>query len=535
MFGWLKRNKRNLTLQKSKIKYCKYGNNLGYDEVIREKQEEYVIWYGGDSNELLDYYINARPSHSQNYEYFRNAKDYFWAVVGREDEVKCTHSGLPKVIINTLVNILGIPEITSSKENEEDGKIVLVDDEVTNDRIKKIIEDNNFINILTQDQVPYTMVVGDGAYFVNIDKDLSDYPIIEFIDGRNVEFERKANRIVAITARKYFTHNKKGYMLTDTRSAKWVTDETTGKRKRVATIEYHLYELTNEGSDEVREEVKLDAIPQTKDLESLEFLNIDMMLAVPCIYRYNKEIKRGESFFAGKLDLFDDLDQSKSQASNVTRLSTPVDYIPEGLMDYDKNGNPIKPNRYDRRFVTLPRDRDAVGQNVNKVETTQPDLNFNQYNENQLELVMDILSGLMSPATLGIDLARKDNAAAQREKEKVTLITRDFLVDQQTQILKRLFTLVLKVHDFMLDETKVPREYNITINYPEYANPTFEAKLQALIPAFVSGAMSARQYVNELWGEALSEEEKEQEIATLEQYKNASTQIQDTFDSMMLE
>ena len=55
MFSWLKRknNKRNTSTAKSKIKFCKYGNNLGYDEVIREKQEENVIWYNGDSDILL--------------------------------------------------------------------------------------------------------------------------------------------------------------------------------------------------------------------------------------------------------------------------------------------------------------------------------------------------------------------------------------------------------------------------------------------------------------------------------------------------
>ena len=50
------------------------------------------------------------------------------------------------------------------------------------------------IILLTQDQ-PYASI---GAYFINYDKTISDYPIIEFLDGRNVEFERKANRITII-------------------------------------------------------------------------------------------------------------------------------------------------------------------------------------------------------------------------------------------------------------------------------------------------------------------------------------------------
>ena len=351
------------------------------------------------------------------------------------------------------------------------------------------------------------MVVGDGAFFINIDRDLSDYPIIEFIDGRNIEFERKANRIISITARKYYRHKNKGYMLTDKRSTKLITTKN-GKKKRVSTIEYHLYELEGIDTDEVKQEVKIDTIPQTKGLKDWVdnnycFYGIDKMLAVPCVFRYNKNTKRGESFYAGKLDLFDDLDQSKSQKSNVTKLSTPVDYIPEELIDYDDDGNPMTPNRYDRRYLVVKGDRNSVGQNTNQVITTQPDLNFEQYTNQELDILSDALMGLMSPSTLGIDVAKKDNADAQREKEKITLITRDFLIDSESTILKTLFKLVLQVHDYMLNPEGEIGEYDITINYPDYANPSFESKLSVLTPAYVSGAMSAKQFVNELWGESL--------------------------------
>jgi hypothetical protein len=521
-------------VKQSKIKYSPYANNLGYDEVIREKQEEYAIWYGGESDAILQYYIEARPMHhGSNYEEFWNRKDYFWAVVGREDDVKCTHSGLPKAIIDTLVNILGKPEIGVSKEetviNAETNEKTLevVEDIATTARLQKIIEDNNFYNIHGQEQCTYTMVIGDGAYFVNIDEDLSEYPIIEYIDGRNIEFERKANRIIAITARKYYSYNDKNYMLTDRRSTKWAEDAKTGKRKRIATVEYNLYELSNVGSDEVSKAVELDTIPDTTGLENLEYPDINVMLAVPCLYRYNKNTERGDSFFTGKLDLFDDLDQSKSQSSNTNRLSTPVDYIPEGLMEYTSEGKPIPPKRYDRRFVTMPADLNAVGQNLNQIHTSQPQLNFEQYTKEQLQLIGDILVGLMSPATLGIDVSLKDNADAQREKEKITLVTRDNLVDMQTQILKRLFNLVLKIHDYMTNPKGKPGDYEITVNYPEYANPTFENKLAYLAPVYVSGGMSAKRYVNDLWGDALSDEEKEEEVRILEQAKNAMQQMQD--------
>jgi len=521
----------------AKVKFAKFNNNLGYNLVLREKQEEYAIWYEGDSDALLDYYINARTSHVTNRESFRNSNDYFWAVVGREPEVKCTHSGLPKEIINTLVRILGKPKISVSKNIAEDGNLKKIDDVNLTGTVEKIIEDNDFYSIHSDDQLPYAMVIGDGAYFVNIDLNISeDSPLIEFIDGRNVDFDRQANLITAITARKYYIYKDKGYMLTDKRSTKIITDEKNGKKKRIATVEYHLYELVNWSSDEVKEEVALDTIPETKGLESLEYHSINCMLAVPVVYNLDKEAGRGKSFYAGKLDLCDDLDQSISQSSLVTKLSTPVDYVPEELLDFDEEGKPKKINRYDRRYVVLPGDKNSVGQNTNKIETTQPQLDFSKYDQNQLEILMKILTGLMSPATLGIELSRKDNATAQREKEKVTLVTRDSLVDKQTQILKKLFNVLLKVHSYMNGQS-TNDNYEITVSYPEYANPTFENKLAYLAPAYASGALSEEQYINELWEDSLSEEEKQNEINALKERRNSAFQqyAGGPLDNVMLE
>jgi hypothetical protein len=52
--------------------------------------------------------------------------------------------------------------------------------------------------------------------------------------------------------------------------------------------------------------------------------------------------------------------------------------------------------------------------------------------------MMQIINGVMSPATLGIDISKRDNAEAQREKEKVTIFTRNGIIDTETPILKDL-------------------------------------------------------------------------------------------------
>jgi hypothetical protein len=164
----------------------------------------------------------------------------------------------------------------------------------------------------------------------------------------------------------------------------------------------------------------------------------------------------------------------------------------------------------------------ATGVNQAMIETKQPVLNFEQYSSQALEILHNILAGILSPATLGIDLARDNNATAQREKEKVTVITRDDLIDFQTETIEKLCNLLLKVYfNSQGNKAQAKEDYEIFVNYPEYANPSFDSKLAVLAPVFASGAMSAKQYVNELWGDSLTEEEKEEEIKKLEERQSA--------------
>ncbi len=475
-----------------------------FDTVMRQKQDDYLVWFSGDSDKLMKRYTESLAiKQGSARDHFKNTEDYFWATASKEKNVKCTHSSIPRTIVTTLVKLMGKPDFRVLDEEDND----VINDEK---RLNEILKESNFYDILKKRQEPLSLVVGDGAYLVSIDREISDSPIIEFIDGRNCYFEWKANRIIAVTVRRFYSHEDKGYCLFERRSTRSYTVE--GKIKRRATIEYKLYSLKNNNTEEVNKEVPLNTIPQTSALENLIFNHIDTMLAIPVIYDLDTETNRGLSIFSSKLDLFDDLDQVLSQSSNTIRLSTPVEYFPEGLAESTPDGRFKAPNRFDRRYVAVPSDRNSVGQNVNKIEMTQPDIQVDKYNSAALEILHNILSGLMSPATLGIDLARNDNAMAQREKEKVTLVTRDHLVDVQSEILTKLFNLVLKIDDFMSNPNEQVGEYTININYPEYANPTFDAKLEALVPALVSGGMSPEKYVDELWGDSLGEEERLTEI-----------------------
>ena len=141
-----------------------------------------------------------------------------------------------------------------------------------------------------------------------------------------------------------------------------------------------------------------------------------------------------------------------------------------------------------------------------------------QYNANAKAKLDFILTRLLRPATLGIDIAKKDNADAQREKEKITIMTRNNIIDRQERILKQLFSLCLDVKQY-LDSGNMPKDqnYEISIKFDEFANPSFESELEILGNAWTVGCISTDKYVELLWKDSISEEEKAKEKQWLDE------------------
>ena len=66
---------------------------------------------------------------------------------------------------------------------------------------------------------------------------------------------------------------------------------------------------------------------------------------------------------------------------------------------------------------------------------TQPKLDALNFQTSAVNIQLQIMNGLLSPATMGIDIAKKDNADAQREKEKVTIFTRNAILEKDGRML----------------------------------------------------------------------------------------------------
>lgn len=464
------------------------------DEAIRQSNiKANRIWYLGDGDELLNWYTNQQTyGWAKNPIYNRNKRQYFWGMSINE-MVKRVHSGIPRAVIDTISNIVGMPDIDAAGDM----------------RLADIFEENNFEYMLCQQTRPMTLVCGDGCWKININPALSKHPLIEWYDAENWGPIYKSNILLGTHFESYYKDKDgKNYVLFETRT----------KRPEGLAIEYQLYRLMKNNELEA---CGLDALPELQNLNNYMIEGIHDLLSVPVKYYFDPlRPNRGKSIYDGKLDLFDFMDEILTQAGQTNRVSTPVEYYPVDLLSRTKDGAPILPKIYNRQFVKIEATPDGDGNMSTQIQTTQPDLNFDKYGALYNDVLSTALIGVLSPSSLGIDIAKRDNADAQREKEKQTIFTRNTIISNETKALVKLCNMLLMCQDYMDLGVFQEKDYQISVKYDEFANPSFESELQILGPAWTSGQISTERFVSMLWAGKLSEEEMAAEAQWLDENKS---------------
>jgi hypothetical protein len=241
-----------------------------------------------------------------------------------------------------------------------------------------------------------------------------------------------------------------------------------------------------------------------------------MIPAVPLRYK-NGNRSYGMSVFDGKVDLFDDLDQTISQIAELVRTGTPITYIDSSFIETTKDGKnkPIQINTYSRKYQTV---KPSASQEAKReIKTEQPTLNITPILEVGTFQTIQILTGLLSPSSLGIEVQRNNNAEAMREKEKVTLVTRDDIIDNERAAVEKLMKLALRVDDVM--NGRKAQDDDIAVDYPEFASPTFEQTVATLLPLWMADAISPEQFAKMLHTDTLTENDMQKEIEYLESKK----------------
>jgi len=431
------------------------------------------IWYRGDPNELEQLYWQI-PKHQVEMQ-------KFWASHPTPGmEMRKIHTGLPATMVDLLAGIV------TSNINDFTFEGSQPIEELWNEHI---VPENRFKHLIDK-AIKQTLVVGDGAFKISIDPELSEYPIIEFYSGEMVDFKQKRGRIQEIIFKSYF----------ETEGATLELKEHYGH----GYIDYELFK------GDIPMDMSMDS--RFEGLQRVEWDGNDMMAVPVRFYASQRFEGRGQSIYDKKIDAFDSFDEAYSQWIDALRAGRTKEYIPESLIPRDPNtGLVLKPNSFDNRYIQTDADmRERAG---NRIYTEAGDIKHDSYMATYATALELCLQGIMSPATLGVDMKKLDNAEAQREKEKVTLYTRDSIIEALQPELEELVDVTVKAY-YRSINASVP-EYDVSITFQDYANPSFESQIETIGKGRVQGILSIEACVEELYGDDRTDEWKAEEVARL--------------------
>ncbi|MBY9082374.1 capsid protein [Paenibacillus sp. HN-1] len=431
------------------------------------------IWYRGDPSELDQFYKQTVTDSV--------SRSRFWAAVPSVGlGIRKIHSGLPAMVADRLADIV-----------VADLDAISLQTEAATAQWEEIAEDNDFPELLSGAVVD-TLAVGDGAFKITVDPEISDYPLIEFYSGDQVEYKRQRGRLQEVVFYTDYCIEKRDYRL----------EETFG-------LGYIKTRLLNAYG----KEVPLSTVPETASLAPEITFDGEFLMAVPLmVFKSTKWPGRGKSLYDSKADSFDALDEVVSQWLDAIRAGRVQKYIPEDMIPHNpETGELLRPNPFDNQFIRIGSimAEDAKGQ----INTVQPQILYEAFVASYASAIDMCLQGIISPSTLGIDLKKMDNAEAQREKEKATLYTRGKIVDRLNEVIPELVETVLKVYDTL--QARRLAEYEASVSFGEYASPSFDAVVETVGKARTFGVMSLERAVEEMYGDTWTDDEKAEEVARL--------------------
>ncbi len=443
------------------------------------------IWYVGKSKQLTELY-----------EQLDVPSTMFWkAPMTRGMEIRKIHIPLASLMVDTIAKIV-ISDYNGVEITSENSTYYA-------DRWAEIEKKNKLPEDL-KELVTDIGIVGDGAFKISFDKEITDKPIIEWYPAERVKFKQARKQIREIIF--YTDYYEK--------NSRYQFAEIYG----YGYIKYELY--NSEGKL-----VPVNSISETSwiDGQGVTF-NKSVMWAVPVIFGKSSQYKgRGKSLIEDKDEAFDSLDEVWSQWMDALRAGRTKEYIPESMIPRNPDTSELlKPNSFDNRFIEIGDDMKEGGSG-NRIYTESPPIQHESYLSSYMTALDLCLQGVISPSTIGIDVKKLDNADAQREKEKTTLYTRQSIVELLENVIPMLVKAALNADACYYEKSLVPDDVKINLKFGEYANPSFESQVETVGKARQSSIMSIEAGVDELYGNSKSEEWKAEEVKRIKEEQGIIT------------
>lgn len=423
------------------------------------------LWYRGEPWELEQFFRQTAGSGID--------RARFWAAAP-QGQVRKIHSGIVGTVVDRYRDIVTTDYNGIAFGGSADGSL--------RERWEAIAESCRFGELVGQ-AVAGALSAGDGAFKIFL-RPGESVPGVSFVEADAVKFIRNGQRLEEVRFSTFYREGERDYRL----------EERYGRG-------YVRYRLT----DGAGRELPLTALEATRELQDVTYPG-DFILAVPLVlFGSARWPGRGKALFDGKSECLDALDEVISQWLDAVRMGRVKRYIPEDMVPRDpETGRVLEPNPFDNAYIAVG-SSGAEGASE-KIEVSQPSIDVAAYQASYAAYLDLVLQGVMSPATLGIDLKKTDNAEAQREKEHITMHVRGKIVDALSGALPLLAKTLLMTEDLLAG--RPAGSYSASVRFGEYASPDFGSTVATVAQARSAGIMSVEQAVEELYGDSWTPEEK---------------------------
>jgi len=455
------------------------------DTFLRELRENQV-WYRGNPEELEYFFkqvYNVYQKSARSPYAVAEAQTKFWRTVSKD--VPRVHSGLPKLATQAIVNLIA----------GNGYEVNVNDDEEQVERLKEILEENKFEDLL---QEAISTETWSGYVFFKIchDLELTDKPIIEVVSPFNATCETQRGRVKSITF--HFKEDAGEENEIEVREKYYLEN---GKLQ----VEYKAY----------KDKQEVDLPEKYKEYETnynLTFLPAILKNNTGHNSRFPKK-PYGESDFTSVQSLFHTLDDLLSQTELEVANAIATKFVNSKLIPRDINGKSYKFDRNQTVQEITSNDMEDDTFDIRKfVSVLQPDIRVDRYDKIIADTYGRILTNIgLSPLTVGLPgfESVQASAASQREREKATIRTRAKKIKLWRPTLIKLFECVLKYDDYI--NNKAEGEYEIDVSFPQYAVPTLDERIATIGQAVQLNIMSIEKAIDELYPE-LSDEDRQKII-----------------------
>lgn len=444
------------------------------------------VWYRGDASELDQLYKQLGAGDTVN-------AARFWAASPPDEKLRKIHSGLPAIVVDTLAYL-----VKSDLDDIDFGK-----SGTGRDAWESITDTESggidFTAVLGKGIVG-ALKSGDGAFKISVDPSASGFPIVEFYEADRVDYIQTHGVTTGVSFWTPYYVSAQLYRLRESYES--------------GRISYALFK--GETGDS---EVSLDTVPELADLAKHNPVEYDgeFRMAVPLkIFDNPKFPGRGKAIYENKLDSFDAHDEVISQWMDALRAGRVKKYIPRDLIPTDvATGMPAPPNDFGSNYIMVEPDNHENAQS--KIQTEQPEIKYDAFLSTYTATLNMCLQGIVSPATLGIDIGKMSSADAQREKKDVTGYTRNTITGALEKVLPELISSILKTYDVM--QKRPVGDYEPAVSFGEYGAPSFDARVDVVNKAATANTMSVETQVDELWGSSKDDDWKEKEVIRIKQLR----------------